>query len=212
MLDPLAPLGRAHPSDRSAARRGRTGSRARTVARDVPAVRAVPAVREALGEPTSAELRATVDGLDAAADVAELIERAIDPEAPGDLAAGGVPPELAAYGELGYPILPASTKDGRGMEELRERLKGRITVFAGPSGAGKSSLANTLMPGLDLRVGQVRERSGQGRHTTVGALLIPLPGDGYLADTPGIQHFEPGAVDPSDLQAAFPEFRPHLDS
>jgi DNA mismatch repair protein MutS len=50
----------------------------------------VPAVVSALGEPTSSELGGLIDGLDPAADVAELIERAVDPEAPPSLAEGGV--------------------------------------------------------------------------------------------------------------------------
>ena len=50
----------------------------------------VPAVVTALGDPTSRELRGVVENLDPAADVAELIERAIDSEAPISLAEGGV--------------------------------------------------------------------------------------------------------------------------
>jgi DNA mismatch repair protein MutS len=76
--------------ERLAAKAGARRASPRDLLALARSLRQVPAAREALGEPTSAELRATVDGLDPAADVAELIERAIDPEAPGDLAAGGV--------------------------------------------------------------------------------------------------------------------------
>ena len=68
------------------------------------------------------------------------------------------------------------------------------------------------MPGLDLRVGAVGDRSGRGKHTTSAGLLIPLAAGGYLVDTPGIQHFEPAGVDPVDLAHAFPEFRPLVDT
>jgi ribosome biogenesis GTPase len=120
---------------------------------------------------------------------------------------GGVRPEIAAYAAIGYPVLPTCAKTGVGIAALQERLRGRITVFTGPSGVGKSSILNAILPDLDLRVGTVGEKSGKGKHTTSAGLLIPLPGSGYLADTPGIQNFEPAGVDPADLAHAFVEFR-----
>jgi ribosome biogenesis GTPase len=128
-----------------------------------------------------------------------------------DLATDGrVPAEIDAYRSLGYPVLATCVKSGDGLDELRERLSGRITVFTGPSGVGKTSILNTILPELDLRVGVVGERSGRGKHTTSAGLLIPLPDGGYIADTPGIQYFEPVGVDPADLAHAFRELRPVL--
>ncbi len=122
-----------------------------------------------------------------------------------------VPPEIAAYAALGYPVLPMCAKTGAGLDVLQELLAGRITVFTGPSGVGKTSILNAILPDLDLRVGAVGDRSGRGKHTTSAGLLIPLPDGGYLADTPGIQYFEPAGVDPVDLAHAFREFRPLVD-
>ncbi len=119
---------------------------------------------------------------------------------------------LKMYESLGYPVVRTCAKSDFGVSDLAELLSGRTTVFAGASGVGKSSLVNALLPGLDLRVGKVGERSGRGRHTTVSARLIPLPGGGYLADTPGIQFVGVGGVGPIDLAHAFPEFRPLLDA
>lgn len=118
---------------------------------------------------------------------------------------------LRAYAEAGYEVLLVSAKSGVGLDRLAERLAGRITVLAGPSGAGKSSLVNALVPGTGLRVGEVGTRSGRGRHTTTSGRLIPLGDETYLADTPGVQNFEPAALDPAELSAAFREFRPHLE-
>jgi len=123
-----------------------------------------------------------------------------------------VPGEVTAYAAIGYPVIPTCAKTGAGLDALRERLTGRITVFTGPSGVGKTSILNGIMPDLNLRVGAVGERSGKGKHTTSAGLLIPLSGGGYLADTPGIQYFEPAGVDPADLAHAFREFRPLVDS
>jgi ribosome biogenesis GTPase len=121
---------------------------------------------------------------------------------------GEILPEIRSYSDLGYAVVPTCAKSGAGLETLRSQLAGHITVFAGPSGVGKSSILNAMMPGLDLRVGAVGDRSGRGKHTTSAGLLIPLSDGGYLVDTPGIQHFEPAGVHPADLARAFPEFRP----
>lgn len=122
--------------------------------------------------------------------------------------ADSLPADFDVYRDIGYEILPASVNQMVGIEALRERLEGHTTVLAGASGVGKSSLLNALMPGLDLRVGDVGERKGRGRHTTTSARLIPLDDETYIADTPGIQHFVPTGVGVATLGGAFPELRP----
>jgi ribosome biogenesis GTPase len=122
-----------------------------------------------------------------------------------------LPPEFEPYHGAGYDVLITSAKRDWGLEELRERLTDRITVFSGPSGVGKSSLLNSLMPGLDLRVGEVGRRKGRGRHTTVAAALYPFRGGGYVADTPGLQYLALWEVDPRALGHSFPELRGPAD-
>lgn len=130
-----------------------------------------------------------------------------------DLSEGNrIPVEIRLYDTIGYTVLPTCAKSGAGLDSLEQRLAGHVTVFTGPSGVGKTSILNSIMPGLDLRVGAVGDRSGRGKHTTSAGLLIPLAAGGYLVDTPGIQHFEPAGVDPVDLAHAFPEFRPLVDT
>lgn len=117
---------------------------------------------------------------------------------------------FATYERIGYPVVYASAEEGEGVAALRERLCGRISVLTGPSGAGKSSLLNRIQPGLQLRVGTVRETAGKGRHTTVATTLLPLECGGYVADTPGLREIGFWGVDAAELDLYFPEFRPYV--
>ena len=116
------------------------------------------------------------------------------------------------YVEAGYPVHRTSVKRGDGLEEMRQELHGRITAFTGPSGVGKSSLLNALHPELGLRTQEISESVNKGRHTTVGAKLIPLPdGDGgYLVDTPGLREVGMWGLPSESLDQCFPEFKPFL--
>ncbi|MCG8468181.1 MAG: ribosome small subunit-dependent GTPase A [Gemmatimonadetes bacterium] len=106
---------------------------------------------------------------------------------------------------LGYDTLVTSAETGAGVEELAARLSDRVTVLTGQSGVGKSSLLNALIPGLGLRVGEISERRGRGRHTTVASALYPYPAGGYVADTPGLQYVALWGIAPTDVDRGFVE-------
>ncbi len=136
--------------------------------------------------------------------VLNKVDLAVDPAAVDALAE----PYLAA----GYPVHRTSVKRGDGLEEMRRELHGRVTAVTGPSGVGKSSLLNALHPTLGLRTQEISESVNKGRHTTVGAKLIPLPdGDGgYLVDTPGLREVGMWGLVTDALDQCFPEFAPYL--
>ena len=115
--------------------------------------------------------------------------------------------KFAAYEKAGYAMHYTSTKAPHGLPALREALQDRVSVFSGPSGVGKSSLLNALYPGLSLRVGEISESVNKGRHTTVGAFMHPLPGGGYVVDTPGLREVGMWAIAPAELDRCFPEIR-----
>jgi ribosome biogenesis GTPase len=119
---------------------------------------------------------------------------------------------VGPYRRAGYRVHRTSAKRGDGLEEMRAELHGRVTAVTGPSGAGKSSLLNALHPGLALRTQEISSSVNKGRHTTVGAKLIPLPdGDeGYLVDTPGLREVGMWGLPAGSLDQCFPEFRPYL--
>lgn len=112
------------------------------------------------------------------------------------------------YERAGYRVFRASAKRGDGLEALREALAGRVTAFTGPSGVGKSSLLNALHLGVHLRTQEISASVNKGRHTTVGAKLVPLPdGGGYLVDTPGLREVGMWGLPSGSLDQCFPEFR-----
>lgn len=114
---------------------------------------------------------------------------------------------LGVYRQLDYPLLEVSAHGGGGMEDLQIRLDGHVSVFVGQSGVGKSSLVNSLLPGVDTRVGPLSELTGKGTHTTTTARLFHFPGGGELIDSPGIREFGLGHVSRHDVEAGFIEFR-----
>ncbi len=125
--------------------------------------------------------------------------------------AEGAPPEaveaiLAPYRRLGVEGFAVSALERMGLGPLSVRAAGHLAVCLGPSGVGKSALTAGLTPGDGPATGALSEarlRAGRGRHTTVQARLYPLPGGGYIIDTPGIRSLAlPEGADAGD---AFPE-------
>lgn len=116
--------------------------------------------------------------------------------------------ELARWGwyrRLGSTVVATSTATGEGLPELGALLAGKVALLLGASGVGKSSLLNALYPGLALRVNAVTDRTGLGRHTTTHTELHPVPGGGYIADSPGLRGFDPWDIAPSGIRAYFPD-------
>jgi ribosome biogenesis GTPase len=59
-------------------------------------------------------------------------------------------------------------------------------------------------------VGEISESVNKGQHTTVGALLHPLPDAGYVVDTPGLREVGMWGLASEHLDACFREFVPHI--
>ena len=119
------------------------------------------------------------------------------------------------YVKMGYTVMQTSAKDSRGIEPLREILKGKISAFTGPSGVGKTSLLNLIQPGLARQVKQVSKTHQEGMHTTRDSALIKLEGDdfvekSYLADTPGMRQLNVYDIEPEELDAYFVDIAEHV--
>jgi ribosome biogenesis GTPase len=116
---------------------------------------------------------------------------------------------LDAYGPLGVAhVVIGQPLTSERLDPLREALAGRVSVLVGHSGVGKSTLVNALIPGADRAVGTVSPVTGRGRHTSSSAVALPLPGGGWLIDTPGLRGFGLAHVAPERVVRAFPDLAP----
>lgn len=109
------------------------------------------------------------------------------------------------YTTIGYPCSKLCAKTEEGLQEFRADLKDKITLLSGHSGVGKSTIINKLIPGVNLRTGDISEYHNKGMHTTTFSEMIPLPEGGYLIDTPGIKGFGTIEMETAEISHYFPE-------
>ena len=113
---------------------------------------------------------------------------------------------VGLYETAGYDVLQVSAKTGLGLPELKAAIaESGVNMLSGHSGVGKSTLINQILPGLDLRTGDVSDSHQKGKHTTTYAEMFPLPSGGYLIDTPGIKGFGLVQLEKEHLHHYFPE-------
>ena len=87
----------------------------------------------------------------------------------------------------------------------KRQLKGRVTLFSGHSGVGKSTLINALVPGLEVKTAEISAYHNKGMHTTTFSEMFPVPGDGYIIDTPGIKGFGTFDMEEEEIGHYLPE-------
>ncbi len=110
---------------------------------------------------------------------------------------------LHIYRSIGYQIFSVSAHEENSTQTLRQFLHGKTSVIVGQSGVGKSSLIHTLLPNIDIAIGELSAGVEKGKHTTTTARLYHLPEGGDLIDSPGIREFTLPAIPAQDLLSHF---------
>lgn len=112
---------------------------------------------------------------------------------------------ISLYEHIGYPCIKISALNGEGLEILKEKIKGKITLFAGHSGVGKSTLLNRLIPHANVKTGAISGYHGKGMHTTTFTEMIELAEGGFIIDTPGIKGFGTVNMEKEEIFHYFPD-------
>lgn len=111
----------------------------------------------------------------------------------------------------GYETLFLKAKEGYGIDNIKEKLQGNVTVLCGPSGVGKSTILNSIVGRELMETGEISEKLRRGKHTTRHSELIDL-GNGFLVDTPGFSSLDIDFISKEELQNCFPEFYDYIGS
>ena len=113
---------------------------------------------------------------------------------------------IELYRKIGYQTIPISAKNRDNIEQVRELMIGKTSMFSGNSGVGKSTLINALEPGLKLKTTEISEQHLQGQHTTTFAEMYDLSFGARIIDTPGIRGFGIVGMEKDEIGDYFPEF------
>jgi ribosome biogenesis GTPase / thiamine phosphate phosphatase len=120
--------------------------------------------------------------------------------------------QMTPYQEMKYPIIPISATTDMGIAELGSMLTGKISIFVGQSGVGKSSLVSKWVSHEKApAIGEVKESSNMGRHTTTVARLYHLQNGGSLIDSPGIREFGLHNISRENVATFFRDISPYLE-
>ena len=115
------------------------------------------------------------------------------------------------YNRVGYEFITTSAVTEQGMDILKQKMQGQVSLFSGQSGVGKSSIINVLEPNLQLKTAHVSDYNSKGKHTTTFAEMFELSFGGFIIDTPGIKEFGLIQYKKEEVSHYFPEMLQLLD-
>jgi ribosome small subunit-dependent GTPase A len=116
------------------------------------------------------------------------------------------------YTKVGYKVIVTSAKQNIGIDELKQELQNKTSVFSGNSGVGKSSIINALFDKEKTQEGEISKKNKKGKNTTTDTKLYKLEKDTYIADTPGFSSFEISEIESTELDKCFREFVPEIEN
>ncbi len=113
---------------------------------------------------------------------------------------------VALYESIGYKCLKTSVESGEGIKELKELMRGKVSLLAGNSGVGKSSLVNAVAPHIAARTGEISRIHDKGMHTTTHSEMFEFMPDSFIVDTPGVKGFGTFDMEAEEIAHYFVEF------
>lgn len=132
---------------------------------------------------------------------AAVVYNKIDLDMPHDASAAA----LREFIQIGYPTVSCSARDDSNIDSLRAILKDQATIIVGQSGVGKSAIINRLVGTRQQRTATLSDKSGEGRHTTVNSVMLPLPHGGFVIDSPGVRDYAPALQTAAEVIQGFRE-------
>ncbi|MBR4066331.1 MAG: ribosome small subunit-dependent GTPase A [Bacteroidaceae bacterium] len=112
----------------------------------------------------------------------------------------------ALYSNIGYECLHTSATECNGINELKEMMRGKVSLLAGNSGVGKSSIVNAIAPEIAARVGEISKTHDTGMHTTTYTEMFEFMPDSFIVDTPGVKGFGTYDMEVEEISHYFVEF------
>ena len=116
------------------------------------------------------------------------------------------------YDNCGYKVIFLSALHNEGVEEVRNLMLDKTTVFAGPSGVGKSTLINAIKPEANMETGEISEKIERGKHTTRHSEIFHVEGHTYMMDTPGFTSLTIEDIEKEELEELFVEFSSYREN
>lgn len=113
---------------------------------------------------------------------------------------------VALYKSISYRCIRTSATTGEGIDELKEAMRGKLSLLAGNSGVGKSSIVNAISSEIAAKVGEISRIHDTGMHTTTYTQMFEIMPDSYLVDTPGVKGFGSYDMDTEEIAHYFVEF------
>ena len=95
------------------------------------------------------------------------------------------------YTSIGYHVIRCSVKQDTGIDDIAQALGHTTSILVGLSGVGKSSIVKKILPGIEIKIGETSQATGEGKHTTTVSALYHLKDDGIIIDSPGVRDFTP---------------------
>ena len=114
------------------------------------------------------------------------------------------------YTKVGYKTIITSAKEKIGIDDVKQVLKNKTSVFSGNSGVGKSSIINAIFGTNKTEEGEVSKKNKKGKNTTTDIKLYEIEENTYIADTPGFSSFEITGIETTNLAECFREFKPQI--